>query len=186
MDSGQGAFLQEKVEYAFVIIFTTESFLKIVSYGFVLHSDAYLRNFWNILDFTIVVIGLSANTLDNMNVDVKALRAFRVLRPLRLVSGMPSLQVVLNSILTAMLPLFHIFLLVVFVIIVYAIVGLELFQSKLHRTCYTNISGKGNTCSVVMPIQVTRIHETSDVCQRSQGLKCLIVEFTFISSGSVG
>lgn len=31
--------------------------------------------------------------------DVKALRAFRVLRPLRLVSGVPSLQIVLNSIL---------------------------------------------------------------------------------------
>lgn len=42
----------------------------------------------------------------------------------------------LNSIVTAMVPLFHIFLLVIFLIIVYAIIGLELFQSKLHATCY--------------------------------------------------
>ena len=34
--------------------------------------------------------------------DVKALRAFRVLRPLRLISRLQSLQVVLNSILKAM------------------------------------------------------------------------------------
>eukprot|EP00069_Balaena_mysticetus_P015171 bmy_22441T0 len=68
--------------------------------------------------------------------DVKALRAFRVLRPLRLVSGVPSLQVVLNSIFKAMLPLFHIALLVLFMVIIYAIIGLELFKGKMHKTCY--------------------------------------------------
>uniref|UniRef100_A0A182K2T8 Voltage-dependent L-type calcium channel subunit alpha n=1 Tax=Anopheles christyi TaxID=43041 RepID=A0A182K2T8_9DIPT len=72
--------------------------------------------------------------------DVKALRAFRVLRPLRLVSGVPSLQVVLNSILRAMVPLLHIALLVLFVIIIYAIVGLELFSGKMHKTCFHNIT----------------------------------------------
>ncbi|KAJ8941881.1 hypothetical protein NQ318_001735 [Aromia moschata] len=70
--------------------------------------------------------------------DVKALRAFRVLRPLRLVSGVPSLQVVLNSILRAMVPLLHIALLVLFVIIIYAIIGLELFSGKMHSTCVNN------------------------------------------------
>ncbi|XP_028339649.1 voltage-dependent L-type calcium channel subunit alpha-1S isoform X2 [Physeter macrocephalus] len=68
--------------------------------------------------------------------DVKALRAFRVLRPLRLVSGVPSLQVVLNSIVKATLPLFHIALLVLFMVIIYAIIGLELFKGKMHKTCY--------------------------------------------------
>ncbi|OBS57484.1 hypothetical protein A6R68_11391, partial [Neotoma lepida] len=68
--------------------------------------------------------------------DVKALRAFRVLRPLRLVSGVPSLQVVLNSIIKAMVPLLHIALLVLFVIIIYAIIGLELFIGKMHKTCF--------------------------------------------------
>ncbi|VDQ01814.1 unnamed protein product [Trichobilharzia regenti] len=141
-DSNKVNYVLEKIEYAFVVIFTTESALKIIAYGFVLHQDAYLRNFWNVLDFSIVLIGLSSKLLENMNVDVKALRAFRVLRPLRLLSGLPSLQVVLNSIITAMVPLLHIALLVIFVIIVYAIVGLELFQSKLHLTCYKNSSNK--------------------------------------------
>ncbi|KAI9515451.1 Voltage-dependent L-type calcium channel subunit alpha-1F [Dissostichus eleginoides] len=68
--------------------------------------------------------------------DVKALRAFRVLRPLRLVSGVPSLQIVLNSIMKAMVPLLHIALLVLFVIIIYAIIGLELFIGRMHKTCY--------------------------------------------------
>jgi len=49
--------------------------------------------------------------------------------------------VVLNSILKAMVPLFHIALLVLFVIIIYAIVGLELFCGVLHKTCFDNETG---------------------------------------------
>jgi hypothetical protein len=51
------------------------------------------------------------------------------------------LQVVLNSILRAMVPLLHIALLVLFVIIIYAIIGLELFSGKMHNTCYNIKTG---------------------------------------------
>ncbi|XP_018406581.1 PREDICTED: muscle calcium channel subunit alpha-1 [Cyphomyrmex costatus] len=133
----------EKIEYVFLVIFTVECVMKIIAYGFVAHVGAYLRNGWNLLDFTIVVIGMVSTVLTILmkeGFDVKALRAFRVLRPLRLVSGVPSLQVVLNSILRAMVPLLHIALLVLFVIIIYAIIGLELFSGKMHRTCRHNIT----------------------------------------------
>jgi len=60
------------------------------------------------------------------------------------------LQVVLNSILKAMVPLFHIALLVLFVIIIYAIIGLELFCGKLHSTCYINGTGKNMTHTPVL------------------------------------
>lgn len=49
--------LQEKVEYAFLIIFTVETFLKIIAYGLLLHPNAYVRNGWNLLDFVIVIVG---------------------------------------------------------------------------------------------------------------------------------
>ncbi|XP_069731821.1 voltage-dependent L-type calcium channel subunit alpha-1S [Phaenicophaeus curvirostris] len=138
----------EKIEIAFLIFFAIEAMLKIIAYGFLFHTDAYLRNGWNVLDFSIVSLGLITMTLEQVNAkqagtsggkggfDVKALRAFRVLRPLRLVSGVPSLQVVLNSIIKAMVPLLHIALLVLFMIIIYAIVGQELFKGKMHKTCY--------------------------------------------------
>ncbi|KAG1664655.1 Muscle calcium channel subunit alpha-1 [Nymphon striatum] len=135
----------EKVEYVFLVIFTVECVMKIIAYGFAMHPGAYLRNSWNFLDFIIVVIGIVSTILSQFmseGFDVKALRAFRVLRPLRLVSGVPSLQVVLNAILKAMLPLLHIALLVIFVIIIYAIIGLELFFGKLHKTCFNNITGE--------------------------------------------
>lgn len=57
-------------------------------------------------------------------------------------SGIVGLQVVLNSILRAMVPLLHIALLVLFVIIIYAIIGLELFSGVLHKTCYNNKTSK--------------------------------------------
>jgi len=37
-----------------------------------------------------------------------------------------------------MVPLLHIALLVIFVVIIYAIVGLELFSGYLHETCFDN------------------------------------------------
>ncbi|CAH1121808.1 unnamed protein product [Ceutorhynchus assimilis] len=134
----------EKIEYIFLVIFTAECIMKIIAYGFLMHPGAYLRNGWNLLDFTIVVIGMISTALSFLtrdSFDVKALRAFRVLRPLRLVSGVPSLQVVLNSILRAMVPLLHIALLVLFVIIIYAIIGLELFSGQMHKTCFHNSTG---------------------------------------------
>lgn len=52
------------------------------------------------------------------------------------------LQVVLNAIMRAMVPLLHIALLVIFVIIIYAIIGLELFSGKLHAACYDIFTGE--------------------------------------------
>lgn len=43
-----------------------------------------------------------------------------------------------------MVPLLHIALLVLFVIIIYAIIGLELFSGKLHTACYHNTTGGEN------------------------------------------
>nr|CAD2160901.1 unnamed protein product [Meloidogyne enterolobii] len=135
----------ENLEYLFIVVFTAECIIKVIALGFLLHPGAYLRNAWNILDFIIVVIGIISTVLSRINVqafDVKALRAFRVLRPLRLVSNVPSLQVVLNAILRAMIPLLHIAMLVLFVILIYAIIGLELFCGKLHSTCVDTSNGE--------------------------------------------
>lgn len=51
------------------------------------------------------------------------------------------LQVVMNSILKAMLPLLHIALLVFLLVTIYAIMGLELFKCKMHKTCYYTGTG---------------------------------------------
>ncbi|CAL8395933.1 unnamed protein product [Boreogadus saida] len=71
----------------------------------------------------------------NIPVDLRTLRAVRVLRPLKLVSGIPSLQIVLKSIMKAMVPLLQIGMLLFFAILMFAIIGLEFYSGKLHQTC---------------------------------------------------
>ena len=90
--------------------------------------------------------------------DVKALRAFRVLRPLRLISGVPSLQIVMNAILMAIIPLINIALLVLFVIIIYSIIGLELFMGAFHKTCFHNVTGTDSFICKIPTATLSRKH----------------------------
>ncbi|XP_047501353.1 voltage-dependent calcium channel type A subunit alpha-1-like isoform X25 [Penaeus chinensis] len=128
----------EKTEPYFLFIFCVEASLKIIALGFVLHPKSYLRNIWNMMDFVVVVTGfITLFGQDAIEVDLRTLRAIRVLRPLKLVSGIPSLQVVLKSIIKAMAPLLQIGLLVLFAIVIFAIIGLEFYSGALHKTCYS-------------------------------------------------
>ena len=52
------------------------------------------------------------------------------------------LQVVMKSIMCAMAPLLQICLLVGFVIVIYAIIGLEFLVGKFHYVCHKNVSGE--------------------------------------------
>ncbi|XP_025161930.1 voltage-dependent calcium channel type A subunit alpha-1 isoform X16 [Harpegnathos saltator] len=129
----------EATEIYFLGIFCVEASLKIVALGFVLHRGSYLRNIWNIMDFFVVVTGIITAFSQgiHLDMDLRTLRAIRVLRPLKLVSGIPSLQVVLKSIIKAMAPLLQIGLLVLFAIVIFAIIGLEFYSGTLHKTCYS-------------------------------------------------
>nr|Q61290.1 RecName: Full=Voltage-dependent R-type calcium channel subunit alpha-1E; AltName: Full=Brain calcium channel II; Short=BII; AltName: Full=Calcium channel, L type, alpha-1 polypeptide, isoform 6; AltName: Full=Voltage-gated calcium channel subunit alpha Cav2.3 [Mus musculus]AAA59206.1 voltage-dependent calcium channel [Mus musculus domesticus] len=133
----------EKTEPYFIGIFCFEAGIKIVALGFIFHKGSYLRNGWNVMDFIVVLSGIlaTAGTHFNTHVDLRALRAVRVLRPLKLVSGIPSLQIVLKSIMKAMVPLLQIGLLLFFAILMFAIIGLEFYSGKLHRACFMNNSG---------------------------------------------
>ncbi|XP_047134676.1 voltage-dependent N-type calcium channel subunit alpha-1B isoform X1 [Hydra vulgaris] len=137
----------EKAELYMLIIFITEAILKIVTQGFILHPGSYLRNAWNILDFIVVVTGIISLPEVDIEFDagsIKALRAGRVLRPLKLVSGIPSLQVVMKSIMRAMAPLLQICLLVGFVIVIYSIIGLEFLNGHFHKYCLGNTTDLNN------------------------------------------
>ncbi|CAB4057700.1 CACNA1B [Lepeophtheirus salmonis] len=132
----------EELEPVFMGIFTMEMCFKIVADGFILHHGSYLRNPWNIMDFIVVISGFlpylipKSDKKENTGPDLSTLRTFRVLRPLKLVSGVPSLQVVMSAIGKAIGPLVNIALLLLFAIIIFAIIGLELYSGSLNSTCY--------------------------------------------------
>ncbi|XP_037047740.1 voltage-dependent calcium channel type A subunit alpha-1-like isoform X2 [Bradysia coprophila] len=133
----------DKTEIYFLVIFSTETFLKIIAQGFILHPGSYMRNVWNSLDFFVVTTGIMAEIMKWMtdgksgSLNFKVLKSIRALRPLKLISGVPSLQVVMSSILKAMAPLLQIGLLILFAIVIFAIIGLEFYCGVLHKTCYS-------------------------------------------------
>uniref|UniRef100_A0A669CMF3 Voltage-dependent N-type calcium channel subunit alpha n=1 Tax=Oreochromis niloticus TaxID=8128 RepID=A0A669CMF3_ORENI len=122
----------DDTEPYFIGIFCFEAGIKIIALGFAFHKGSYLRNGWNVMDFVVVLTGILATV--GADFDLRTLRAVRVLRPLKLVSGIPSLQVVLKSIMKAMVPLLQIGLLLFFAILMFAIIGLDFYMGKFHRT----------------------------------------------------
>ncbi|KAI1900540.1 hypothetical protein AGOR_G00050980 [Albula goreensis] len=124
----------EDTEPYFIGIFCFEAGIKIIALGFAFHKGSYLRNGWNVMDFVVVLTGILATV--GADFDLRTLRAVRVLRPLKLVSGIPSLQVVLKSIMKAMVPLLQIGLLLFFAIVMFAIIGVEFYMGKFHSTCF--------------------------------------------------
>lgn len=81
----------ETVGHVFTILFTIEMILKILSQGFVVHRNAYLRDAWNSLDLIVVFTGIM-ELLDISLFKVRALRTLRVLRPLRSIKAFPKMR----------------------------------------------------------------------------------------------
>ncbi|XP_057208019.1 calcium channel, voltage-dependent, N type, alpha 1B subunit, a isoform X1 [Triplophysa rosa] len=153
----------DDTEPYFIGIFCFEAGIKIIALGFAFHKDSYLRNGWNVMDFVVVLTGIL--TIVGPDFDLRTLRAVRVLRPLKLVSGIPSLQVVLKSIMKAMVPLLQIGLLLFFAILMFAIIGLDFYMGKFHRTCFKNSTGEQVAefpCGTEAP---ARMCENDAVCQ---------------------
>ncbi|XP_047135700.1 voltage-dependent calcium channel type A subunit alpha-1 isoform X1 [Hydra vulgaris] len=142
-DKSEMNIIAEKIEIYLLAIFGTEALLKIIANGFILHPHSYLRSLWNVIDFVVIVISivtLPGNGLAQVN--VKSLRAIRVLRPLKLITGIPSLHVVMTSIMRALIPLLQVLFLLSFVISIYAIIGLEFMVERFHYSCKNKTTGE--------------------------------------------
>ena len=84
------------IDYVMTGVFTIEALLKIIAFGFLLNGrKSYLRDSWNQLDFTIVVSGLISVASESDIGFFKVLRIMRVLRPLRLITRVKGLKLVI-------------------------------------------------------------------------------------------
>ena len=105
--------------------------LKVFSMGLVLHKGAYLRSIWNILDFCIVVLSY-LNFLPGFG-NFTAMRTLRVLRPLRSVNAIKGLKVLVIGLIHSMGGLFHVFLLTVFFLCIFGIVGVQNMERRFPQ-----------------------------------------------------
>lgn len=64
--------------------------IKMIAMGVINAPQAYLADYWNRLDFFIVIAGGLEYVLDVGNVNFTAIRTIRVLRPLRAINRISS------------------------------------------------------------------------------------------------
>ena len=81
-----------KIDIVFSIIFLIECVSKLIANGFVFHKNSYLRDYWNWLDFFIVIVSIIGWMPFFDAGALKALRTFRILRPLRSINSLPEMR----------------------------------------------------------------------------------------------
>ena len=126
--------VEKQIDLTFNIIYTIEMFLRIFALGFVWNKGAYLRSYWNQLDF-ICVCTAYLEIIGGGGTSLAALRAFRVLRPLRFVNNIEGLKIVVSSVMEAIPVLQDTIIVLFFFFLVFAIGGLNLFMGQLKQRC---------------------------------------------------
>jgi flagellar motor component MotA len=107
----------------FQYLYTIEMVVKIVSLGFIMNKGSYLRDAWNILDFVIIASGYLGMFLQGSGVNLSVLRSFRVIRPLRTISSIQGLRVIVASLMNAVPLLRDSLLVLMFFFLIFAIAG---------------------------------------------------------------
>ncbi|DBA01467.1 TPA: hypothetical protein N0F65_005586 [Lagenidium giganteum] len=125
----------DKTELLFTIVFAVECVLKIIAMGFLFGKGAYLRNYWNLLDFFVVVVGLIGDLPGVPK--VSSLRTARVLRPLRTLSNLRGMRTLVYSLLSAIPALFNVLVILSFVFTVFGILGVLFWNGALTYRCRT-------------------------------------------------
>ncbi len=86
--------------------------------------DTYFRDKWNILDFVVAVEGL-VSLVFSQSSSLSGFRLVRVLRPLRTLSRLRGLKLVISTLARSLSILFSIFAISVFFILILSIVGVQ-------------------------------------------------------------
>ncbi|XP_007421781.1 sodium channel protein type 8 subunit alpha isoform X5 [Python bivittatus] len=123
----------KQVEYTFTGIYTFESLVKIIARGFCIDSFTFLRDPWNWLDFSVIMMAYITEFVNLGN--VSALRTFRVLRALKTISVIPGLKTIVGALIQSVKKLSDVMILTVFCLSVFALIGLQLFMGNLRNKC---------------------------------------------------
>ncbi|NWQ95281.1 SCN5A protein, partial [Burhinus bistriatus] len=132
------SFSLQKTIFTFTGIYTFESLIKILARGFCLNEFTFLRDPWNWLDFSVIVMAY-VGAFSNLG-SVSVLRTFRVLRALKTISVIPGLKVIVGALIQSVKKLANVMILTVFCLSVFALIGLQLFKGNLRQKCVRNFT----------------------------------------------
>ena len=143
----------------FLYFYTVEAILKIISFRFISAEDAYIKDYWNILDFFVVIVGWISFVLERAMNGTKisglaGLRAFRILRPLKTVKRFKGLKKLVTALLASIGHLGETSIVLFFFFLIFAIAGCQMWQGIFYRRCmslnygyFVSRSGDKGMCS---------------------------------------
>ena len=123
------------LDFSFTIIFTVELLLRTAAMGFMGHKQSYLSNAWNQLDCFVVVVSWLPLIFPSLG-KVSSIRAVRALRPLRTINRLPELKKQVVTLLASLPQLIDVAMLIGFLMVVFGVLGLQLFKGTLRYRCY--------------------------------------------------
>lgn len=124
------------------ILFALECAIKIVAKGLYFGQQSFLSDGWGWMDLIIVVSGVLQDFVNLAWMkSIGALRAVRVLRPLRTVHKIPQLRLLVVFIGRVIPTLHTVLLLIGFLFFVFGVAGTQFFQGAFRQRCYSTASG---------------------------------------------
>ncbi|EGR31551.1 hypothetical protein IMG5_107710 [Ichthyophthirius multifiliis] len=126
--------LIDQSELIFSVIFIAEFILKIIGMGMAFEKGSYLRDGWNILDF-LVVCQSFLNFLPNNSINFNALRVLRILKSLKNINAIKGIKIIVSSLIESLPFLGNVFVFLLFVIIFFGIMGIQLFSDSNEFRC---------------------------------------------------
>eukprot|EP00291_Cryptomonas_curvata_P015392 CAMPEP_0172151160 /NCGR_PEP_ID=MMETSP1050-20130122/65_1 /TAXON_ID=233186 /ORGANISM="Cryptomonas curvata, Strain CCAP979/52" /LENGTH=445 /DNA_ID=CAMNT_0012819215 /DNA_START=59 /DNA_END=1393 /DNA_ORIENTATION=- len=158
----------------FNIFFLMECICKVLALGLVIGSRTYLSTAWNWLDIVVVIIGtIELLPTGSSAGNLSALRSFRVLRPLRVITKVKPLRFLVIVILKSVPELRDVFSLCLFVWFVFGIIGVQLFQGATRGACYDMDTGTNTGTAPCSPLRLSSDDPIQDqiLCPMTQ--ECL-------------
>lgn len=133
-------FIQENVEiltqldYIIFSLFSLESCIKIIAFGLIMDRGSYLRDYWNTLDFIIVIFACLDISISYLDFSfIKGFRVLRMLRPLRLISHNTNMKIVVTALLDSITSILNILMIILLSWLMFAILGMSLLKNQLGR-----------------------------------------------------
>ena len=137
-------------------VFAFEAVCKVTALGFCRGKGTYLKDSWNCLDFVIVTSGVLEflSFTGSSSVVLRTFRLMRPLRALRAVGRFKDLRMLVELLLGCIPMLANVFALIAFILFVFGILGVQLFNQALRGRCFDmdtgllNLETRQNVCTV--------------------------------------
>lgn len=138
------------LDIMFQIVFTLEILLKFCALGVVAHRHSYFRTPSNTIDFLVVIIGFVVFFVDT-DLVVRLVRLVRSMRALGALTRVALLKSIFIALRNATHQLRDVLLLMSFVVVGMAVLGLQLFVGTFDQKCYYQVPINLTESNATMP-----------------------------------